>query len=102
MKHYTNWKIKRRFEELCASRKISEEEICKHLRISSEFLDLIKRGVVHCPERIEMALCLLFGYEPIRNFLSHYIDGGSPKIISADNYKIDDETEILNNSFTQQ
>ncbi|PIN90577.1 hypothetical protein COU57_03180 [Candidatus Pacearchaeota archaeon CG10_big_fil_rev_8_21_14_0_10_32_14] len=101
MKHYTNWRVKRRFEELCASRKISEEEICRHLNISKEFLDLIKRGVIHCPERIEMALCLLFGYEPIRNFLSQYVEEISPKLITADRYEIDDETETLNNSYTQ-
>ncbi len=101
MKHYTNFRLKKRFEELCLSRGISEDEICKILNISPQFLDMIKRGVVHCPERIEMALCLLFGYEPIRNFLSHYVEDISIKIQTADKYEIDDETEILNNEFQE-
>src|SRR3989344_3717626 len=71
---FTRQRIYRRFSDLMYSRQMTDTQICNILDIKPAFWNLVKRGVVRCPEAVEKALIDVLGEEVPFILLNYYCD----------------------------
>lgn len=81
---FTRKRIYRRISDLMHSRQISDAQICGLLCMKIEFWNLVKRGVVRCPEDVEVGLIKVLGHEVTFVFLNYYCDKMPLEIKRAD------------------
>lgn len=85
--NYTNWKLKKRLEELMFSSGITEQELCKKLNLPLKSWDHIKRGVRRPSHTLLQEIMNILGDEVQTLFLGYYITDNPPKFLRADHYK---------------